>query len=86
MGTKNLNEALGAAESATNCKSGFSLTSDGATYCSQPCVQQGDCPTFDNAGTATQMTCSFDSSTKCGAAGIGDATGTADSFLYCRRP
>jgi hypothetical protein len=69
VGTKNLNEALSAAESATNCKSGFSLTSGGATYCSQPCVVDGDC-TIGMSCAAGNQTCSG---------------GASEPFKRCRR-
>jgi hypothetical protein len=56
-------------EPASLCKSGFSVSTNGATYCSQPCVDDVEC--------GTGLTCSFVSSTQCG--------GVAASFEFCRR-
>jgi hypothetical protein len=58
------------AEGATFCRSGFSVTTGGISYCSQPCEQDNDC--------GTGMTCTFDSRSTCGG-------GAEDAFTYCRR-
>ena len=58
------------AENAILCKSGFSVTSGGATYCSQPCLANNEC----GAG----LQCSFVSTSTCGGNDNPDIT-------FCRR-
>ncbi|HEY1097686.1 MAG TPA: hypothetical protein VGF99_02115, partial [Myxococcota bacterium] len=72
VGTLNTNVTLTGAQTAGDCKSGFSIRS-GATnesYCSEPCAATPDCP--------TGMQCTFSSTSTCG--------GAVDGRLYCRRP
>jgi hypothetical protein len=84
VGTLNGNTALAQGQTASNCKSGFSITqsSSGTTYCSEPCAVDADCP----QGTV----CTFTSTTPCPnpdpAVRDEPGEGPEDGHLYCRRP